>query len=84
MTLDRKTAVTAGARAMLGTLLLTMSGTGAARAEPVQRLAHRDVATVGSLARSIPSPDERDPRPANVVREHLKAQRIIDRVCTGC
>lgn len=86
MTFDRKSAVAAGTRAALGALLLSLSGTGDARAEPVRRLAQRDVSTVRSVAgaRPVPLPEDRELLPPQVVREHRKAQRIIDRVCTGC
>lgn len=86
MTFSRKAFFTAGTRAALGTLLTALSGTGVVWAEPVRRRAQLDVASVGAVAGARPGPSaaEQELRPAAVVREHLTAQRIIDRVCTGC
>ena len=84
MNFTRNRAVRTGTHAARGILLLVLSGTGVTRAEPVRQFAQRDIAPVGSVTRPVPWPDTRSLRPAAVVREHRKAQRIIDRVCTGC
>ncbi len=90
MIFNRDASVVAGAQSVPGILILSLSGllslpgTGMARAEPVRHVAQRDVAAVGSVTRPVALPKTSGLRPAIVVREHLWAQQIIDRMCMGC
>ncbi|MCJ2065496.1 hypothetical protein MKK63_22690 [Methylobacterium sp. J-088] len=56
----------------------------AVRSQPVPRFAQPDVPN--PTARSLPPPYRtiRDLRSPTVEREHLRAQRIINRICSGC
>lgn len=81
MVLKRTRTITgAAARA----LLLSLAVPAAALSQTIPRFAQFDVPT--STARSRPllhatSPEVRLP---TLEREHLRAQRIINRVCSGC
>lgn len=77
-----RTAASAGA--LGGTLLLVLTVTSAARAEPVPRFTQSDVPNLASIIRPVPSWTNRESRPAVVEYEHVRAQRIINRVCAGC
>lgn len=70
--------------AATGALLLILTVPTAARSQPIPRSAQPDVPS--PIARSLPSPYRtiRDFRSPTVEREHLRAQRIINRICSGC
>ena len=72
------------ARAAAGALLLTLTAPTAVRSQPIPRFAQPDVPS--PTARSLPPPYRtiRDLRSPTVEREHLRAQRIINRICSGC
>jgi hypothetical protein len=55
-----------------------------ARSQPVPRFAQPDVPSPAATAHPLPSWWSRDSRSPAAEREHLKAQRIINRVCSGC
>ncbi|TXN44662.1 hypothetical protein FV233_14055 [Methylobacterium sp. WL7] len=72
------------AGAAAGALLLALTAPTAVRAQPVPRFAQPDVPS--PTARPLPPPYRtiRDLRSPTVEREHLRAQRIINRICSGC
>ena len=74
----------ASAGAFGGALLLFLTVAPAARAEPVPRFTQPDVPTLDPVIRPAPSWANRESRPATVEDEHVRAQRIINRVCVGC
>jgi hypothetical protein len=78
----RRTRTFAGATA--GALLLTFTVPTAVQSQPIPRFAQPDVPSL--TARSLPPPNRtiRDLRSPTVEREHLRAQRIINRICSGC
>ena len=67
-----------------GAFLLTLAVPTAVRSQPVPRFAQSDVPS--PTARSLPPPYRtiQDLRSPTVEREHLRAQRIINRICSGC
>jgi hypothetical protein len=72
------------AGAAIGTLLLALAVPTAARSQPVPRFAQPDVPSPAATIHPRPSGTSRDARSPVVEREHLKAQRIINRVCSAC
>ncbi|GJD66449.1 hypothetical protein [Methylobacterium frigidaeris] len=69
--------------AAIALFILPASGTRTARSETAVQVAQRVVpAFVHAPVRA--SPTEPRGRPVAIEREHLRAQRIIDRVCVGC
>lgn len=73
---------TAGAARV--TLVLSLAVPTAARSQPVPRFAHPGVPSPAAMARPIPFAMGPDLRSATVEREHMRAQRIINRICSGC
>ncbi|QRE76746.1 hypothetical protein F1D61_27200 [Methylobacterium aquaticum] len=66
--------------AATGALLLCLAVPTTARSQPDPRVAQPG----GAIPPALPSPAGRESRPPAVEREHVRAQRIIARVCTGC
>jgi hypothetical protein len=77
-----ETRTLAGAAA--GALLLSLAVPTAARSQPVPRFAQPDVPSPTAGSRPLPYWTSRDVRSPTVEREHRRAQRIIDRICSGC
>lgn len=77
-----RTRSTAGAA--LAALVLSLAVPTAARSQPVPRFAQPDVPSPAAMAHPVPSWRSPDARAPDVAREHLRAQRIINRVCSGC
>jgi hypothetical protein len=65
-------------------LLLSLFAPDAARAQPLPRFAQPGIPGPAAIARPPLLGTRRDARSPDVEREHLKAQRIIDRVCGRC
>ncbi|SDM77839.1 hypothetical protein SAMN05216360_103349 [Methylobacterium phyllostachyos] len=78
----KRTKPLAGAAAVA--LLMTLTGTTVVRSQPVPRFAQPDVPSLAGGSRQLPYRTFRDVRSPTVEREHLRAQRIIGRVCSGC
>ncbi|MCJ2086211.1 hypothetical protein MKK88_09415 [Methylobacterium sp. E-005] len=72
------------AGAAAGALLLTLAAPTAVRSQPVPRFAQPDVPSPVARSRALPSWTRQDVRSLTVEREHLRAQRIIARICSGC
>ncbi|TXN72353.1 hypothetical protein FV230_05300 [Methylobacterium sp. WL6] len=72
------------ARAAAGALLLTLMVPTAVRSQPVPRFAQPDVPSPTGRPLAPPYRTIRDLRSPTVEREHLRAQRIINRICSGC
>ncbi|WP_331300771.1 hypothetical protein [Methylobacterium oryzae] len=70
--------------AATGTLLMVLTSPNAAGAQPVPRFAQPDVPGLAAITRARPFRTDQDARSPIVEREHVRAQRIINRVCTGC
>jgi hypothetical protein len=80
--IHQRTRFTAGAA--VATLILALAAPNAARSQPMPRFAQPDVPSPAASAHTLPSWRSRDFRSPDVEREHLKAQRIISRVCSRC
>ncbi|MBP1180653.1 hypothetical protein JOE48_002617 [Methylobacterium sp. PvR107] len=72
------------AGAAVATLLLSLAAPNAALSQPMPRFAQPDVPSPAATAHTLPSWRSQASRSPDVEREHLKAQRIMNRVCSGC
>ncbi|KMO36348.1 hypothetical protein ACQVP2_24550 [Methylobacterium aquaticum] len=70
--------------AATGTLLLSLAVSTAARSQPDPRVVQPGGPSRAAILIALPSSAVRDARSAAIEREHVRAQRIIARVCTGC
>ena len=66
-----------------GALLMTLTIPTAVRSQPVPRFAQPDVPSLAAGSRPLPYRTIRDVRSRTVEREHGRAQRIINRICSG-
>ncbi|KAA0122328.1 hypothetical protein CIW48_18865 [Methylobacterium sp. P1-11] len=74
----------AAAGAAIGASLAALTTPTAAEAQPVPRFAQPDVPSPSAISRPLPFWTHRDLRSPAVEREHIRAQRVINRICTGC
>ncbi|GJD40795.1 hypothetical protein OICFNHDK_3270 [Methylobacterium bullatum] len=65
-------------------LLLSLAVPTAALSQTVPRFVQLDVPRLASPSRPLLSSTSREVRSPTLEREHLRAQRIINRVCSGC
>jgi hypothetical protein len=77
-----RTRSTAGAAT--AAFVLALAAPNAAWSQPIPRFAQPDVPSLAAVAHPLPALRGQDSRSPAVEREHLKAQRIINRVCSGC
>lgn len=76
--------IRAAAIAATGALFLSLVAPTAARSQPVLRVAQSGGPDRATVSLPLPPWTGRDIRSPTVEREHVRAQRIIARVCTGC
>ncbi|CAM3014677.1 hypothetical protein JHFBIEKO_0459 [Methylobacterium mesophilicum] len=79
---SHRTRITAGAA--IGVILLPLAVPTAARSHPAPRFTQPDVPSLAAINHPLASRTSRDVRSPAVEREHLRAQRVISRVCSGC
>jgi hypothetical protein len=77
-----RTRFTAGAA--IAAFVLALAAPNAAWSQPIPRFAQPDVPSPVATAHPLPALRGQDSRSPAVEREHLKARRIINRVCLGC
>ncbi|TXN06000.1 hypothetical protein FV242_02200 [Methylobacterium sp. WL64] len=77
-----RTRITAGAA--IAALLLPLAVPTAVRSQPAPRFTQPDVPSLAATTVPLSSRTSRDWRSPAVEREHLRAQRVISRVCSGC
>ena len=78
----KQTRTLAGAAA--GVLLLSLAVPTAALSQAVPRFAQPDVPSPAAGVRPLPYWMSRDVRSPTAEREHIRAQRIINHICSGC
>ncbi len=70
--------------AATGALLLTQAAPTTARSQPALGVAQPGAPDRVAIPPSPLARIGREARPAAVEREHVRAQRVIARICTGC
>ncbi|MCJ2050699.1 hypothetical protein [Methylobacterium sp. J-070] len=70
--------------AAAGALLLSLAVPAAALSQTVPRFAQPDVPSPTARSRPLLHGTSRDVRSPTIEREHIRAQRIINRICSGC
>ncbi|GJD64668.1 hypothetical protein MPEAHAMD_4853 [Methylobacterium frigidaeris] len=70
--------------AATGALLLSPAAPFTAQSQPLPRVAQPGIPNRAGIVLPLTSWTDRDARSPTVEREHVRAQRIIARVCTGC
>ncbi|KQQ24932.1 hypothetical protein ASF58_15940 [Methylobacterium sp. Leaf125] len=65
-------------------LLLFLALPSAALSQPAPRFAQVDLPSPAARLRPLLHATSREVRSPTLEREHLRAQRIINRICSGC
>lgn len=78
----KRTRRPAGAAA--GAVLLFLAVPTVVRSQSAPRFTQPDVPSPAARMRPLPVWTSRDVRSPTVEREHRRAQRIINRICSGC